>query len=335
MPPQSPPAPPQQMMQMIGGFWITQIVHAAARYALADHLAREPMTAQAFADAEGLDPRAAERFLRACAGLGLVTMDGCRYGTTDLLDTLRKDHPRSLRGFALSQPAPGHWLPWGRLADALKTGKRQTVATLGADIFDYYRTAPDEAAAFTEAMSGTTIASAAEVGRLLDTSASSCAVDVGGAAGAVLFSVLQANPRLRGIVLDLPNIVPDAQAAAKAAGLHDRVEIVGGDFFETVPEGDLYLLKYILHDWDDAACIRILRNCRKAARPGARIAIIEVLLEAGDVVASLMDLNMLVMSTGRERTLDEYRDLLAAAGFGGVTVTRTRTPMVILTATVA
>ncbi|TXH33087.1 MAG: methyltransferase [Rhodospirillaceae bacterium] len=333
MPSDPPPAPPQQMMQMIGGFWITQIVHAAARYALADHLAREPMTAQAFADAEDLDHQAAARFLRACVGLGLVTRDGSRYGSTDLLDTLRKDHPRSLRGFALSQPAPGHWLPWGRFADALKTGERQTVATLGADIFDYYRTAPDEAAAFTDAMSGTTIASAAEVARLLDMSGFSCAVDVGGAAGAMLFAVLQANPHLKGIVFDLPNIIPTAQAAAEAAGVRDRVEIVGGDFFETIPEGDFYLLKYILHDWDNAACIRILRNCRRVARPGARIAVIEVLIETGGVVAPLMDLNMLVMSTGRERTLDEYRDLLVAGGFGDVTVTRTRTPMVILTAT--
>jgi hypothetical protein len=328
----SAPTPAQQMMQMIGGYWITQIVHGAARYALADHLAREPMTAAAFADVEGLDRRAAARFLRACASLGLVTTDGNRYRATELLDTLRKDNPGSLRGFALSQPAPGHWLPWGRFAEALKTGERQTGATLGADIFEYYRAVPDEAAAFTEAMSGLSIASAAEVGRLLDATGLTCAVDVGGAAGALLFSVLRANPHLKGIVFDLPNVIPSAQAAVEAAGLSERAEVVGGDFFEKVPEGDLYLLKYILHDWDDEACVKILRNCRKAARPGARIAVVELLVEADNIVASLMDLNMLVMTPGRERTLDEYRDLLAAGGFGEVALTRTKTPMVILTA---
>jgi SAM-dependent methyltransferase len=295
------------------------------------------MTARAFAEVENIDSSAAARFLRACLALGLVKCDGSRFYVTELLSTLRKDNPQSLRGFALSQAAPGHWLPWGRFVDAVSTGERQTITTLGAEIFDYYGTVPAEAASFTEAMTSLTAPVAVEVARLLDTAGVQRIVDVGGAAGALLFSVLITKQHLEGVVFDLPNVVPDAQAAARAAGLSRRVEVVAGDFFDSVPEGDLHLLKYILHDWDDEACVRILSNCRRALRPGGRVAIVELLL--GDVsqapIAPLMDLNMMVMLTGRERTLDEYRGLFAAAGFGHCVVTRTDTPMVILTAPAA
>jgi SAM-dependent methyltransferase len=252
-----------------------------------------------------------------------------------LLRTLRKDDPESLRGFALSQAAPGHWLPWGRFVDALRTGERQTFAALGAEVFDYFSATPGEAADFTAAMSSLTAPVAAEVARLLDTTGLTRVVDVGGAAGALLFSVLNANPHLQGVVVDLPNVVPSAAASAQEAGLGKRVEVIAGDFFDAVPEGDLYLLKFILHDWDDASCVRILRNCRRGLRPGGRVAVVELLLEAAgrSALAPLMDLNMMVMLPGRERTLDEYRGLFADAGFGEVTITPTNTPMVILTAT--
>ncbi len=127
---------------------------------------------------------------------------------------------------------------------------------------------------------------------------------------------------------------PAALASAVAAGLADRVDAIGGDFFQSVPEGDLLLLKYVLHDWDDAECVTILRNCRRALRPGGRVAVVELLL--GDIgstgLAPLMDLNMMVLVSGRERTLDEYRALFAQAGLGNVRVIGTGTPMVILEA---
>jgi hypothetical protein len=317
---------------MITGYWVTQIIHGAAHFSLADHLKRQPMTAPEFAKAEGIDRAASIRFLRACAAVHLVKSDGFRFFTTGLLDTLRRDRPQSLRGFALSQPAPGHWLPWGRFIDALRTGERQTVATLNAEIFDYYGTVPAEAAAFTEAMSGLTAAVTTEVNRLLDTTGFTRAVDIGGAAGSLLFSIMRTNPLLEGVVFDLPNVIPGAMLAAQQTGLGARVEVIAGDFFDSVPEGDLYLLKYILHDWDDESCLTILRNCRRAARPNSQIVVIEQLLDANGFTP-LMDLNMMVMLTGRERTEDEYGALLADAGFGKATVTRTNTLMVILTAT--
>ena len=252
--------PSNVMMEMITGYWVTQIVGGAARYELADCLALRSMTASEFADAQGLDRLAVGRFLRACAAIGLVRFDGRRFSATELLETLRDNHPHSLRGFALAMSSPGHWLPWGRFAETLITGERQTLVALGAEIFDYFEANPEEGAAFTDAMSGMTAAVAAEVSRLLDTTQCARAVDVGGAAGAMLFPLLRANPRLKGVVFDLPNVTPSAVTAAQEAGLGDRVEAVAGNFFESVPEGDLYLLKYILHDWDDASCVTILRN---------------------------------------------------------------------------
>jgi hypothetical protein len=321
------------MMQLITGIWTTQIVYGAARYSLADHLRDRALTAQEIADAEGLDRRSTLRFLRACESLGLVRTDGLRYSSTDLLETLRKGEAGSLRGFAQVMGAPGHWLPWGRFTEALRTGDRQTVPALGTEIFEYYRSNSDEAAAFMEAMSGLTAPVSTEVARLLHTSGHRRVIDVGGATGTLIFSILHANPDLQGVVFDQPDVVPSAALAAREAGLSSRVEIAAGDFFKAIPEGDLYLLRYILHDWDDDSCLKILRNCRKAAQAGTRLAIIEHLLEpaAGSPFTHLMDLNMMVLLPGRERSLEEYQSLLSSAGFGEISVTRTETSMVILT----
>lgn len=330
-----PSEPATQMMQMITGYWITQLVHGAAASSLADHLRRGPMTAEAMARAENLEPSAAFRFLRACAAIGLVkTNREGEFTSTALLDTLRSDNPHSLRGLAIALAAPGHWLPWGRVPDVLRTGKSQAVEAIGDTIFDYYAKTPDEEKAFSEAMSGMTAAVSAEVVRLLDTANVRHVVDIGGAEGALLFALLKAHPALSGTVFDVPTVANRFGQVAKSAGLADRATSVGGDFFNGVPEADLYLMKYILHDWNDDECLTILKNCRRSLRPGGRIAIIELVLgEVGEPgPAPLMDINMLVMASGRERTFAEYESLLTTAGFTGTTVTPTATPMVIIEA---
>jgi hypothetical protein len=327
-----------RMIQMITGYWVSQVVHAAATFSLADHLAKGPATAEDIASAEGTDPWATFRLLRTCASLGMVTYDGrSRFAATSLLDTLRKENPKSLRGLAVSLPAPGHWLPWGRFTDAVKTGQSQTVPALGAGIFEYFATHAAEAAAFTEAMTSLTSTVAEETAQVIDTSAVNIVADIGGAGGAMLHALLRVHPDLQGIVFDRPHVVASASAAAEKLGDQGRVTAVGGDFFDSVPEADLYLLKHILHDWDDAACICILKNCRRALRPGGRVAVIEMLLdEIGKPgMAALYDVTMMVMSPGRERSLAEYRGLFEAAGLSATTVTQTATPMVILEAVAA
>ena len=159
-----------RMIQMITGYWVSQVVHAAATFSLADHLAKGPATAEDIASAEGTDPWATFRLLRTCASLGMVTYDGrSRFAATSLLDTLRKENLKSLRGLAVSLPAPGHWLPWGRFTDAVKTGQSQTVPALGAGIFEYFATHAAEAAAFTEAMTSLTSTVLEQTTRVIDT----------------------------------------------------------------------------------------------------------------------------------------------------------------------
>ena len=221
-----------RMMQMITGYWVTQVVNAAATFSIADHLAKAPATAEDIADAEGTDPSATFRLLRTCASLGLVKYDGnSRFAGTSLLDTLRKDNPQSLRAIAVSWPLPGHWLPWGRFAEAVKTGTSQTVPALGAGLFEYFATNAAEAAAFTESMTSLTSSVAKETAKRINTSGVNTVADIGGAGGAMLYALLQLHPDLQGIVFDRPQVVASARAEAARLGLQKRVTVVGGDFF--------------------------------------------------------------------------------------------------------
>ena len=328
----------ERMMQMLTGFFVTQIAGAVASYSIADHLAKGPATAEQIAKAESIDSTATFRLLRACASLGLVTCDdGLRFSATPLLGTLRTNVPGSLHSMAIAGSAPGHWLPWGRFLDAMRTGQPQTVPALGATIWDYYAQQPEEGAAFTNAMHGFTSGVAQEVARLVDTSRAKLAVDIGGASGTLVHSLMSANPQLHGIILDLPDVVPSATAAAAALGLAERSSVLAGDFFASVPEADLYLLKHVLHDWNDGQGVRILENCRRAMRPGGRVIVIELLLgEMGEPgPAPFMDLNMMVMLPGRERSLSEYRALLKQAGFRLDKSTPIRPPMAVIEAVAA
>jgi hypothetical protein len=328
----------ERMMQMLTGFWVTQMTGAVATYSIADHLAKGPATAEQIANIEGIDSSAAFRLLRACASLGLVTCDNqLKFSATPLLGTLQRNVPGSLRSLAIAWSAPGFWLSWGRFSDAVQTGKSQTVPALGAKLWDYYAQKPEEGAAFTQAMDGITSGIAEEVARVLDTSTTKLAIDVGGASGTLVHSLMMANPQLHGIILDLPDVVPSATAAASALGLAERSRALAGNFFDYVPEADIYLLKYILHDWSDGESLQILEQCRKAMRPGGRVILIERLL--GEIsepgLTPLSDLNMMVMLIRRERTLADYGALLEDASFRLSKSTPIRSPIAVMEAVAA
>jgi hypothetical protein len=318
-----------RMTQMISGYWITQIVHAAAVFSLADHLADGPATSAAIAAKAGADPTAIFRLLRACVTLDLVAHeDERRFSARPLLNTLRTDNPQSLKALAMVMAGSANWLTWGRFVEAVRTGQPQAKAALGKPVFEYIAEQPAEAEAFAQAMKSTLAFVSAEVARLLDTRSATLVADIGGAGGALLHAVLERNPALNGIVFDLPDIAAIARSSAAEAGLERRVTAIGGDFLDAVPAADLYLLRYILHDWDDASCVRILTNCRRAMARGGRVAVIERLLgEMGDArAAALMDLNMMAVLGGRERDQSEYEQLFAAAGLRLTRVTPTGTP---------
>jgi len=306
------------LLGMVHGYWNSQVVRAAADLRLADHLAAGPLTAEDVAGLESSDPHATYRLMRACAGLGLLAYDGDgRFSVTSMGALLKSGVPGSLRDHALVFGAPGHWLPWGRLPEAVRKGETQAADVLGADLFDYLAGQPEEAAQFAASMEALTGGVAADAAKVIDVSGVSLAVDVGGGTGELVRELMRANDGLHGQVLDLPQAAAAAQQAAEAAGLGSRFSGVPGDFFAAVPAADLYLLKAVLHDWDDDSCVRILRNCREAARPGARMIVIEnVIRDPGrDRFAALLDMNMLAVTSGQERELAEYDALFAASGW--------------------
>ena len=307
----------QQMADMIRAFWISQIVGTLAQLGIPDRLAGGALAAGELARLIACHDGATHRLMRAAMELGLVacTRNG-RFSLTALGAKLQSHVPGSMRDSAIALTAPGHWLPWGRLSEAVRTGRRQTKETLGAELFQYYSDCPSEGRAFTGAMSVSSMQVADEIARVLDTSWAKHVVDVGGASGALIAALLIKNPTLAGTILDRPDVVARAKVAVAERGLSSRCHVVEGDFFVAVPEADIYLLKHIIHDWDDEQSVVILSNCARALRPKGRIVLVERVMSEDDRTSptSLTDLNMLVLLPGRERTAREYAGLIARAG---------------------
>lgn len=307
----------EQLAWMIRGYWISQIVGTLARLGIPNHLAGGPMAASEVASSIACDPDATYRLLRASRVVGLVetTSDG-RFALTPLGEKLRPEAPGSMRDSAIALTAPGHWLPWGQLSHAIREGRCQTLETLGAELFQYYSDHAAEGRAFIGSMSVSSAQVADEIAMALDTSGAKRVVDVGGASGTLIAALLLRNPLLEGAILERPDVVPHARAAIAERGLSSRCRVLSGDFFESVPEADIYILKYIIHDWDDEQSLLILLNCARALRQKGRVVLVESAIpeDHRPSWASLMDLNMLAVLPGRERTEREYRDLLGRAG---------------------
>jgi O-methyltransferase domain/Dimerisation domain len=306
------------MMQMIYGFAVSQIVRTFADYSIADDLAQGPKTAAEIASRHAASEEAMVRLMRAGIPLGLVTVDAEHvFSSTPLLRTIEEGTPGSLRGLARLLPAKGHWLPWGDLPEAVRTGKEQASHSLGMSIFEYLEQAPDEHSSFVQAMTDISDTVGQQLVRVIETKSISIAADIGGASGALIRAMMAENPDLRGIVFDLPSSIAKTTASLVESDHQGRLSFVAGDFFQGVPENvDLYLLKYVLHDWDDDSCIRILKSCVKAMHHGSRIVVMEMVIADKDNAARslLQDLNMFVVAGGRERTHSEFTRIFGAAG---------------------
>jgi O-methyltransferase/methyltransferase family protein len=316
------------VLDMIFSYWKTQILRALANLSVADILARGPATLESLTEETGANKDGLARLLRAAASIGMVGYADGRYLSTSRLDVLREDAPVSLRAMAIAQGAPGHWLPWGRFPHSVMTGEAQSRASLGHAHFDYYARTPEEAGQFIKAMQGSSELVQGEVVRLVDIKDVKTAVDVGGANGSLVCALAKASPNLKGVVYDLPHSRDGGLAYIAQQGLSDRIGVESGDFFTAAPIADLYLLKFILHDWDDASAVRILTNIRRAMNPGGRVVLVEMRL--GDIgepgLGPLVDVNMMAVTGGRERTRDEYQKLLAAAELKLDKVTPTQSP---------
>jgi SAM-dependent methyltransferase len=328
--------PPVAMMGLITGYWVSQAVGVVARLGVADQLADGPRRSDELAQAVGADSQALYRVLRLLASLGVFTeVAPGSFGLTPLGETLRSDAPGSVRNFAITETAPGHWLPWGRLHESVLSGQPMAREALGMEVFDWYAQNPEEANFFNAAMGNLSALAASELVRVYDVSAVRKVADVGGAHGVLLAAVLRANPAARGILFDLPHVIATARDAITAEGLAPRCELVSGDFFEAVPDGaDLHVLKQIVHDWDDERATRLLQNCHRALAPAGKLLLVEMVIPPDNRPSptQAMDLNMLVMLGGRERTEEEFRRLLQAAGFRLERVIPTHSPFSVIEA---
>ncbi|MGH3716072.1 MAG: methyltransferase [Micromonosporaceae bacterium] len=312
------------MIDALFGFAKTQMVYVAVRLGIPDQLADGPRTTEELAAATGAHADSLRRLLRAVAGLGIVAeIEPDRYELTLGGQLLRADIDGSLRPTVLLFGGEEMWRTWGELEYSVRTGKPVFERLYGASSFDYLARHPDKAAIFHDAMSRHTADVAPGIVAGYDFARHRTLVDVGGGDGVLLAELLRAVPTLRGVLYDRPAGAAAATATLQAAGVADRCEVVAGDFFETVPDGgDAYLLKSVIHDWDDERATQILVNCREA---GGTVLVIEPVVPAGlapsePTFLTLSDLNMLVSIGGRERTEDEFRTLFAAAGLDLVAV---------------
>jgi O-methyltransferase domain/Dimerisation domain len=312
----SPPS--TELRRLINGYQVSQAIHVAAALGIADLLAGGPRDSDDLAAATKSDARALYRLLRALAAVGVLREEeGRRFSLTSLGDGLRSDSEAPVGGWAAFIGRPSYWRAWGALLHSVRTGENAFRHVNDADVWTYRAAHPEEAAIFDRAMADLTLRSHASVMQAYDFGSFGTVVDVGGGQGAFLAALLPAHPGMRGILLDLPNAVAAAAAVFAAAGVADRCEAVAGDFFAAVPEGgDAYVLRAVLHDWEDEEAAAILATCRRAMRPDSAVVIIERDLGPSNAKpdAKLSDLNMLVAPGGRERSVAEYGDLLAGAG---------------------
>lgn len=322
-------------MDLIAGCWATQAIHAAVKLGIVDALAGGAATAPALASRLGLDPRATCRLLRALAGLGICEhRNGDAFALADGGRPLAADAPESLRSFALHW-GERMWSAFGQLDATVRSGA--PVRDSGRDRFDTLAGRPGEARVFHLSMVGATRHDADAIVAACDVARARDVVDVGGGYGALLAALLKAHPHLTGATADLPYLQADALAFLGAEGVADRARYVPLDFFASAPpEADVYLLKSVLHDWDDNAAVAILRNVGAAMDGPARLLVIERCAPtraAPDPSLQAVlrsDLQMMVATGGAERTEREYDAIFAAAGLVRRRTTATASPFSVL-----
>jgi SAM-dependent methyltransferase len=320
------PNPLFRLIQLASGLWVSRALWAAAQLRLADAVGDAATPLSEIARSAGAHEAHLRRLMNALVSIGLFRAAGeDRYAHSELSQLLKSDHPLSQRTFIATIFGGEHYAAWGAIDRSLSDGTTAFDSVYGMPVFDWYSRNPEAAQDFSHAMASSTMLLEAALLGAWDPPPFELAVDVGGSRGTLLAALLQRRPEARGILFDLPDIAD----AVLAAGAQERMEVVGGDFFAAVPEGDLYLLKLILHDWDDERSAAILRNIRAAIRPGGRVVIIDALLpdKPGDHAGFLMDLNMMVMTGGRERSAADFGALLKGVGFRLEKVMPTPTPI--------
>lgn len=310
-------------MQLVMGAWISQTISAVTRLNVPDIVHRHgPLTAGQLVDTHGVRANIdfLQRALRACASVGIFTESAeGRFGSTPMCEALTLDSPVSVK--KVTEIFGGTWWKvWTGMLDALQSGQPQAKAQLGMEYWPYMQANPKEMEDFGEAMKSNSLASIAGVLEHCDLSGVKVLVDVAGGFGHLAIALLKKYPALKATVLDLPELMPIARkhAASEDASVVSRLEFTGGDMFADVPAGDVYIMKHIIHDWDDARCITLLRHCRRRMQGNGRVYCVDTVLppmgDTGGTAAKFLDMNMLVFIPGKERTEAQWRELFDASG---------------------
>jgi hypothetical protein len=308
-----------EIRRLVDGYQVSQAIHVAATLGIADALAEGARASDEIAQATGTHAPTLYRLLRALASVGVLReLDHQRFELTPLGEYLRSDVPGSIADWAAFIGRPYHWQAWGALLHSVKTGEGAFRHVQGTDVWTYRSTHPDESAIFDQAMTSLSRRSNAAVLAAYDFGRFQTLTDVGGGNGAFLAAVLAAHPNLRGVLFDQPHVVSGAHAVLEAVGVTNRCRVIGGSFFESVPDGgDGYVLRAVIHDWDDDDSIQILKVVRGAIADHGTLLLIERIIAPpnGGRNAKFSDLNMLVGPGGRERTGEEYAELFQQSGF--------------------
>jgi 2-polyprenyl-3-methyl-5-hydroxy-6-metoxy-1,4-benzoquinol methylase len=313
---------------------LSQALYVAARMDIASLLAGEPHSAEELATATGVHAPSLARLLRALVAFDILHESGPGlFALAPMGVSLQADHPQSVRDAVLTFVGEDAWRSWSDLSHCVQTGESATSHLYGVQkVFEYYAQRPELNALMNAGFAANGRVRADAVVAAYDFSTSGTLVDVGGGRGQLITTILRAHAHLRGVLFDQPHVVESAGSRVEGAGLADRLQIVAGDMFIEIPaNGDTYLLMNIIHDWDDAQSLAILKNCHRAMRPKTTLLLIEQMLPSSitpSVTAqsqTLADLNMLVRTGGQERTEEEFRALFGEAGFDLVEVTPTQT----------
>ncbi len=275
-------SPHEQIGRMITAYWTSQAIYAAARLAIPDLLRDGPRTVADLARAASAHPDSLYRLLRALASIGIFAETTPRtFQLTPLAEVLRSDVPGTQRPLAL-MVGEEQYQAWGHLVDSVRTGETAFDKIYGKPVFDYLAEHPEEAAVFDAAMTAIHGGETAAITEAYDFSGIGLLADIGGGNGSKITAILQRYPTMRGLLFDLPHVVERARPHMVDAGLSERCQLVGGNFFESIPAGaDAYLMRHIIHDWNDEQSLTILRNCHAALRPGGRLLVIESVIPPG------------------------------------------------------
>jgi len=312
------PAPQELMNRMLTGYWISQALYVAAKLGIADLLAQGPRSADDLAQATKVHAPSLYRLLRGLASVRVFAEQGAaHFSLTPLAGCLRSDVPGSQRALAI-MCGEEHYHAWGELLYSIKTGKTAFDKVYGMPVFDFLSRNIEQAKVFDAAMVGVHGRETAAMTDAYDFSGVAVLADIGGGNGSLLTTVLKTSPGMRGILYDLPGVTERARANLQTAGLADRCHVIGGSFFESVPKGaDAYIMRHIIHDWDDEKATQILGNVHKAMGDEARLLVVEGVIAPGNEpsFSKLLDLTMLTIPGGKERTEEEFRKLYESSGF--------------------